>query len=104
MKDKLEQVRKSVPKPALLEAIAEEATEVAQAALKASRVIRGENPTPVTWEEAVANLNEEITDLELCIDALDCPTDWNVYRRKLDRWIKRLEDKEVDQWPMRKRA
>lgn len=38
----------AIGEPAMLEMLAEEASELTQAALKASRVLRGENPTPVT--------------------------------------------------------
>ena len=37
-----------IGKPAMLEQLAEEAAELSQAALKLARVIRNENPTPVT--------------------------------------------------------
>lgn len=38
----------AIGSPAMLEQLAEEATELAQAALKAARILRKENPTPVT--------------------------------------------------------
>ncbi len=37
-------------------------SELAQAALKLARVLRAENPTPVTLEEAKMNLTAEFTD------------------------------------------
>ena len=37
--------------PAMLEQLAKEAAELSQAALKLARVLRGENPTPVTRRE-----------------------------------------------------
>lgn len=43
--------------------IAEEASELAQAAAKLARVIRGVNPTPLTEEEARDTLEEEYSDL-----------------------------------------
>lgn len=39
-----------IGKAAMLEQLAEEAAELAQAALKCARIERGENPTPVTME------------------------------------------------------
>ena len=45
--------------PAMLEQLAEEAAELSQAALKLARVLRGENPTPVTWREVRKHLIEE---------------------------------------------
>lgn len=38
---------------ACLEQLAEEAAELAQAALKMARIIRGENPTPLTKENGL---------------------------------------------------
>ena len=45
--------------PAMLEQLAEEAAELSQAALKLARVLRGENPTPVTRREVRKHLIEE---------------------------------------------
>ena len=45
---------------------AKEAAELAHAALKMARIIRNENPTPVTKEEAFAALEEEVTDVDIC--------------------------------------
>lgn len=42
--------------------IAEEAAELAQAALKLRRAITGTNPTPVSYDEALNNLVEEYSD------------------------------------------
>lgn len=55
---------------ALLEQLAEESAELAQAALKMARKIRNENPTPKSRADCVANLQEEIADVELCISIL----------------------------------
>lgn len=49
--------------PATLEQTAEECCELAHAALKYSRVLRAENPTPVTEEEAAENFLEELADV-----------------------------------------
>ena len=43
---------------AMLEQLAEECTELAKAALKMARIIRKENPTPVTEKEAIANIKK----------------------------------------------
>lgn len=55
---------------ALLEQLAEESAELAQAALKMARKLRNENPTPKTHADCVSNLQEEIADVELCISIL----------------------------------
>ena len=57
--------------PELLAQLAEEATELAQAALKLRRVVDGKNPTPVTYDDALENLHEEIADVFLVIDVLE---------------------------------
>lgn len=53
-----------IGKPAMLEQLAEEATELAKAALKLARIFRAENPTPVTKDEASKNLIEEINEVK----------------------------------------
>ena len=45
--------------------LAEEAAELAQAALKLRRAITQTNPTPVSVDEALHNLHEEIIDVSL---------------------------------------
>ena len=57
-------------KEELLAAAAEEATELAQAALKLRRAYSGKNYTPNTDYMCLKNIAEEIADLELCVDVL----------------------------------
>ncbi len=86
----------------LLLAVAEEAAELSQAALKLHRVRFGENPTPVTRGEAIQRLNEEIGDTDLCWRVLVHQTiedafDWEeglteMQQKKLDRWVQRLKE------------
>ena len=52
---------------AMLEQLAEESAELAQAALKVARILRGDNPTPVTLKEAEEHLVEEYTDVYQCV-------------------------------------
>lgn len=56
-----------------LEQLAEEAAELSQAALKLIRA-KGlsNNVTPTSEKEALANVNEEIIDVLMCIKAYDC--------------------------------
>ena len=70
----------AIGKAAMLEQLAEEAAKLAQAALKLARIERGENPTPVSKEEAEENLREEYTDVYQCAMELEIPVDWR--RRK----------------------
>lgn len=54
----------------LLAGLAEEATELAQAALKMRRTLDKSNPTPMTTGDASRNLNEEFADVLLCAAVL----------------------------------
>lgn len=58
----------TIGKPALLEQLAEECSKLSQAALKLARKLRGENPTPKTFDECEKNLQEVMADLLLCVD------------------------------------
>lgn len=80
--------------PALLEQLAEECAELAQAALKLCRRLRNENPTPKTEAECVAALKEESLDVYACLDLL--PSYWQVEHSrnnpKMIRWKRRLRE------------
>ena len=82
-----------IPLPAdeILAQLAEEATEMAQAALKLRRAMTGINPTPVTREAAESNLDEEISDTALCLELLGLAADQRTMEAKLARWRERLE-------------
>lgn len=85
-------------KAALLEQVAEECTELGHAALKLARKYRNENPTPVTEQEAYANLKEEWADMLLSMTVLDhyynmdCDELQDIMDDKYARWNQRLED------------
>ena len=85
--------------PEALAQLAEEATELAQAALKYRRAITGKNPTPVTQEEALEHLREEIADVRLCLTIAgrlceELPQELNRVRAKRERWVSRLREQE----------
>lgn len=96
MKD-LDMIVEQVPEAALLEGTAEEAAELAQAALKLARILRGENPTPIAESEARFNLLEELADVSLMISAIELKLGFNhdelepTMKHKTVRWIQRLE-------------
>lgn len=77
----------------LLDQLAEECTELAHACLKASRILRDENPTPVTLHEAESMVIEEWTDLCLVADVIGLSLDEDIYDSKTQRWISRLNSK-----------
>lgn len=83
--------------PAMLEQLAEECSELAQASLKYARLLRGENPTPKTEAECLESLTEEIADVDLCISELmmeglvDSNKVIDIIDQKGNRWKERLE-------------
>ncbi len=82
--------------PEVLAQLAEEAAELAQAALKLRRAITGDNPTPKTEAECRAALLEEVADVELCLGELGFMGDdltaqeICIIERKRMRWFERL--------------
>lgn len=86
--------------PDLLCQLAEEASELAQAALKLKRAMEGTNPTPKSVEECVENMDEEIADTAYLVDLLGYNepehmlAQSRVVQRKAERWLKRLEEAE----------
>lgn len=82
--------------PAMYEALAEECSELAKAALKMARVLCKENPTPVTGEEAAEMVCEELTDVINCAIGLDLELDGassiEKFRRMQKRCIEGCED------------
>lgn len=75
----------------LLAQLAEEAAELSQAALKLRRVIDGQNPTPVTYDSAYANLVEEYSDVVCCLQELQIDYLPDIIDEKKKRWIQRLK-------------
>lgn len=90
---------KNLSEPARLEQLAEESSELVHAALKLSRILRGESPTPVREAEARDKLVREIADVMVCVDAV---TDTRMLRdigtyctEKKDRWEQRLDQEQA---------
>lgn len=94
MKDKAEYIFEKIPCPALYEQLAEEAAEMAHAALKMARIWRKENPTPVQWQEGFNRLTEEISDVMLVLDVLGLEKDQEIVDQKIDRWLDRIREGE----------
>ena len=82
-------IMKIVGEPAVLEQLAEECAECGQAALKLSRILRGENPTPMKEDTARAWLVEEMEDVTNCLYLLGGLKN-NI--KKMKRWRRRLDD------------
>ena len=89
LKAKLLVVADVIPEPALYEQLAEECSELAQAALKKARKLRNENYTPKTMDEIDADILEEYNDVRLCAMVLNLNENpWSI-TNKLNRWIRR---------------
>lgn len=85
-------VKELIGEAALLEQLAEEAAELAQAALKCARVLRGENPTPITLAQARDSITEEFTDvIHVSMELRLSPDDAQI-QSKSARWIDRIKE------------
>lgn len=87
-----------LPKTEILAQLAEEASELAQAALKLRRALDGTNPTPKSAKECRKAFEEEYADVVNCIIALDLDDAAFDRMRKMQhekeiRWLSRLEAK-----------
>lgn len=87
-------VRNNLNETDILLQLAEEAGELAQAAAKKARIILGNNPTPVTSQQADLDLIGEFADVLVCYSTLfsNCKDEQVMLeaKRKLDRWVTRL--------------
>ena len=85
-------ITQKVPVTELLAGLAEEASELAQAALKLRRVYDGTNPTPVKEEDAQEKLYEEMADVKLYCSMLKVNVKYisEMMLSKQKRWEQRL--------------
>lgn len=94
----IEFIREHLSERAILEQLAEEATELAKASLKLIRACSHENPTPVTPEEAYIGIIEECADISNCLVAMGFDTNkerWLIaktMREKQQRWVERIKE------------
>lgn len=80
-------ILETIGEPAVLEQLAEECTELAQAALKLARILREENPTPISRKEARERLVDEKQDVMNC---LYVHGNVGLNYEKLKRWEDRI--------------
>ena len=99
-----EEINERIGRAAMLEQMGEEAAELAKAALKLARVLRGENPTPTTKEEAEKDLIAEFTDVQHCAGELKLETDWRQINAKNRRFKQRMDEMVLDRERARIRA
>ena len=83
-----------LPPQDLYAQLAEEGAELTQAALKCIRAQGfSENPTPVSCEDAVKNLLEEVNDVLIVAYVLGLVGGYSVRNwDKLERWAKRSKE------------
>lgn len=81
--------------PAMLEMLAEECNELGHASLKYARALRGENPTPKSFNECAEALAEEVADVLLVVEQLTGTVQLHnvdeIMDRKLERWKERMK-------------
>ena len=93
-------IYREVGRTEILTVIAEEAAEVAQAALKLRRAINqcSGNPTPVETQKAIDSLNEELGDFLVAVNAavpdpmIDISKIIRTERHKRLRWLSRIHE------------
>lgn len=91
-----EYINESMSRKDLLLALAEEAAELSQAALKLARAEKLVNhPTPISKDQALKDLEEEYVDILLCSRVLDLEVNQELLRKKALRWAKRLAIQEA---------
>lgn len=106
----MNEIANKVGKPAMFEQLAEECCELAQASLKMARILRKENPTPVSIEEAERNFIEEFADVNIAalypFSIIEYPGMTKEYVKlllneffdsKINRWYDRIHKEENDE-------
>lgn len=96
--DDIDYIANNISELAVLIALAEEASELSKAAMKVARA-KGllDNPTPISVEQAEADLIEEYNDLLICVGVLNkMPSlticvDVDLRKRKCRRWAERIK-------------
>lgn len=85
-------IKARLSEAALYEQLAEECSELAQAALKKSRKLRDENYTPLSMDEIDSSLEEEYSDIFLITEfVLALLPNFSIMERKSERWANRLQ-------------
>ena len=95
MEEKRIYIREKLSVMDALVQLGEECSELSAIVFKLIRKIDETNPTPLSFSEINQRVDEEVTDVMLCLDVIGGVFgDIELYRKKLDRWVKRLEEKE----------
>lgn len=91
MDDKIDFIQNHISYAALCEQLAEEATELAQEALKLARIIRDENPTNAQRQKTWERLENEFSDVGVCAKMLDLEFNDAYMEYKINRWEGRIK-------------
>lgn len=99
----IEYIADNISELAVLMALAEEASELSKAAMKLARA-KGllDNPTPISVEQAEADLIEEYNDLLICVGVLNkmssltISVDIDLRMRKCRRWAERIKSYKME--------
>ena len=95
---KLKEIRKRLTIEDLLIQLAEEASELSQAATRMLRGMRGHNLPKGTSLDISGKLVEEATDVFVCLELLGVEACTDVADHKISRWVERLEREDADIW------
>lgn len=96
MSSNINYIKQNIPVEDLYICLAEEAAELAHAASKIVRALRGINPVSKTVQEIYKNLVEEYTDLFLIANhMLNLDADFGRMEGKLHEWAERIEKRQV---------
>lgn len=94
-KSRIPYIRSKLEIEDVLLGIAEEAGELVSASSKYLRIERGNNPTPVTKDEAWDNFKEECADvmclMHVMFDEEQIGEIDDICNRKMERWEKRIK-------------
>lgn len=99
LKEDREFIKNNISIECRYEQLAEEACELGQAALKMARILRKENPTPVSFTQSINNLVEEFDDVMLLgyyfgLITLDQISSDSLIEiaNKSNRWVERIKN------------
>lgn len=82
----------NVSVPDILNQLAEEASELAQAALKMSRTMSSTNPSAIDSVDAYANLLEEYSDVVNVATVMSISSNNYICEKKMERWANRIKE------------
>lgn len=85
-------IREIIGDAAVCEQLAEECAELAHASLKMARILRNENPTPLSEDQVYEQMSDEFTDVILCALDFGLCLDYKQLLSKDKRWRTRIKN------------